>query len=87
MQPLVDPVDVSGTISRGLSVVTNATEPGLIRVVVYGAYPIDGDGVLLNFRFAAVGGAGSISPISFERIMFNEGESRVIVTDGKIELF
>ncbi|MBK8465170.1 MAG: hypothetical protein IPL32_05005 [Chloracidobacterium sp.] len=87
MQPLVEPVDVSGTVSRGLSVVTNATEPGLLRVVVYGAYPIDGDGVLLNLRFTSVGAVGSVSPISFERIMFNEGESRVIVTDGKIELF
>ncbi|MBK8467448.1 MAG: hypothetical protein IPL32_16650 [Chloracidobacterium sp.] len=87
MQPLVNPVDMKNTVSRGLSVVTNATEPGLLRVVVYGAYPIDGDGLLLNLRFTAVGASGSVSPISFERIMFNEGESRVAVTDGKIELF
>ena len=31
IQPLVEPVDVTGTVSRGLSVVTNATEPGLLR--------------------------------------------------------
>lgn len=86
MQPAGDGVDVKGTVSRGLSVVTNTTEPGHLRVVVYGAYPIDGDGVLLNLRFTAVGGVGSVSPISFERIMFNEGGSRVSVTDGKIEL-
>jgi len=86
MQPLVDAVDVSGTISRGLSVVTNATEPGLLRVVVYGAYPIDENGVLLNLRFSAVGGVGSISDLKFENLIFNEGESRVIVTDGKVEL-
>ncbi|MBK8467238.1 MAG: CHRD domain-containing protein [Chloracidobacterium sp.] len=87
LQPLVDPVDVSGTVSRGLSVVVNATEPGLMRVVLYGAYPIDGDGVLLNLRFTSVGTVGSVSPISFEQIMFNEGESRVTITNGKIELF
>ncbi|MBK8465046.1 MAG: hypothetical protein IPL32_04375 [Chloracidobacterium sp.] len=87
MQPLVEAVDVSGTVSHGLSVVTNAMEPGLLRVVVYGAYPIDGDGVLLNLRFTSVGAVGSMSPISFGRIMFNEGESRVLVTDGKVELF
>ncbi|MBK8466537.1 MAG: hypothetical protein IPL32_11955 [Chloracidobacterium sp.] len=85
--PMVEAVDVSGTVSRGLVVVTNAAEPGLLRVVVYGAYPIDGDGLLLNLRFTAVGASGSVSPISFERMMFNEGESRVSVTDGKIELF
>jgi len=87
MQPVGDAVDVRGTVSRGLSVVLNATEPGLLRVVVYGAYPIDENGVLLNLRFASVGTSGSVSPISFERIKFNEGEVRVFVTDGKIELF
>ena len=87
MQPLVDPVDVKDTASRGLSVVTNAAEPGLLRVVVYGAFPIDENGVLLDLRFTAVGAAGSISPLSFERIMFNEGEPRVSVANGKVELF
>ena len=87
IQPLVDPVDVKDTASRGLSVVTNAAEPGLLRVVVYGAFPIDENGVMLNLRFTAVGGAGSVSPILFERIMFNEGEPRVSIADGKVELF
>ncbi len=87
MQPLEDGVGVNGTASRGLSVVTNANEPGLLRVVVYGAFPIDEDGVLLNLRFSAVGSVGSVSPISFERIVFNEGEPRVSVTDGKVQLF
>ncbi len=87
IQPIGDGVDVKATASRGLSVVTNANEPGLLRVVVYGAFPIDEDGVLLNLRFTAVGVAGSVSPISFERLMFNEGEPRVSVVDGKVELF
>jgi hypothetical protein len=87
IQPLADVVDVKGTVSRGLSVVANATEPGLLRVVVYGAYPIESDGVLLNLRFAAVGKPGSISPLAFERIMFNEGEPRVSVSGGHVELF
>ncbi len=87
LQPLADPVDVAGTASRGLSVVTNATEPGLLRVVVYGAMPIDENGLLLNLRFTAVGKSGSVSLLSFERIMFNEGEPGVSVTDGRIELY
>ncbi len=87
IQPVGDAVDVKGTASRGLSVVTNANEPGLLRVVVYGAFPIGEDGVLLNLRFTAVGAAGSVSPMTFERIMFNEGEPRVSVVDGRVELF
>jgi hypothetical protein len=87
MQPLVEAVDVAGTVSRGLSVVVNPYEPGLLRVVVYGAMPIYEDGVLLNLRFTAVGAAGSVSPLTFERIIFNEGEPRVNTTGGMIEVF
>ena len=86
IQPQADPINVAGTVSRGLSVVTNAEEPGLLRVVVYGAMPIDDNGVLLNLRFIAVGAPGSVSPLTFESMMFNEGEPRVRVTDGQVEL-
>jgi hypothetical protein len=87
IQPLTTPVALTGTTSRGLTAVTNAKEPGLLRVVVYGPMPIDADGVLLDLRFAAVGAPGSSSPLTWERITFNEGEPRVNTTDGQIELF
>src|SRR6185436_2276748 len=48
IQPQTDPVDVASTASRGLTVVSNATEPGLLRVVLYGAYPMEHDGLLLT---------------------------------------
>ena len=86
IQPQKDPVVLLGTVSRGLSVVTNATEPGLLRVVVYGAMPIDENGVLLNLRFSSVGASGSFSPILFERIMFNEGGMRVTVANGRVDI-
>ena len=87
MQPQAGPVDLKETASRGLSFVVNATEPGLLRVVVYGAIPIDENGLLLNLRFTAVGKPGSVSPLTWERIMFNEGEPRVTATDGRVEIF
>jgi len=87
IQPLDRPVDVAETVSKGFSVVTNASEPGLLRVAIYGVIPIDENGVLLNLRFGAVGSVGMVSPISLERILFNEGETSVIVTDGHIEIF
>ena len=86
IQPLSVPVDLKGTISRGLTFVANAEEAGLLRVVVYGAMPIDSDGVLLNLRFAAVGKPGSVSPLTFQRIMFNEGDPGTTATDGHVEL-
>lgn len=87
IQPLADPFDLTGTASRGLSVVTNAQEPGLLRVVVYGPLPIDENGVLLNLRFIAIGTPGSVSPLIWERIIFNEGEQGTTVTDGEVVLF
>jgi hypothetical protein len=86
MQPLEDPIDVAGTISRGLTVVANAAEPGLLRVVVYGPTPIDGDGTLLNIRFRAVGNEGSESALAIERLMFNEGEIGTILSQGRVGL-
>ena len=86
IQPQADPVDLTGTASRGLSAVANAAEPGLLRVVVYGPSPIDGNGVLLNLRFRAIGTPGSASPLTWERIIFNEGDPGTFVTDGRVEL-
>jgi len=86
VQPLADAADVKLTASRGLSVVTNATETGLLRVVVYGAMPISENGVLLNLRFSAVGSAGSVSPLTLERMIFNDGELRVVTTNGQTEI-
>jgi hypothetical protein len=86
IQPQTDPVDVARTVSRGLTAVSSAKEPGLLRVAVYGPMPIDGNGVLLYLRFTAVGAIGSVSPIVWERVMFNEGDPRVIATDGSLKI-
>ncbi len=86
IQPLGNVVDVNETVSRGLSVVANPNEPGLLRVVVYGALPIDNDGLLLNLRFTTVGEPGAISPLTWERIMFNEDEAQTLMTNGQVEI-
>jgi hypothetical protein len=87
IQPATNPVDLAGTVSRGLSIAVNAKEPGLLRVAVYGPVAISSSGVLLNLRFTAVGTAGSISPLTWERIMLNEGSPFLTTTDGQIDLF
>jgi len=86
IQPQADPIDVAGTVSRGLSVVANAAEPGLLRVAVYGAMPIDENGLLINLRFTAVGAPGTVSPLTWEKLIFNEGDPKTLITDGQIEL-
>lgn len=86
IQPQADPINVAGTVSRGLSVVANAAEPGLLRVAVYGAMPIDENGLLLNLRFTAVGAPGTVSQLTWEKLIFNEGDPQTLVSDGQIEL-
>lgn len=85
MQPDVDPVDIAGTVSRGLTFVTNAQQSGVLRVVAYGSMPIDEDGLLLNIRFTAVGNSGSVSPLALENFIFNEGLP-MTTTYGQVEL-
>jgi hypothetical protein len=87
IQPLENPVDVTGTVSRGLMAIANPNEPGLLRIVMYGPMPISENGLLLNLRFTPVGAPGSVSPLTWERIMLNEGEPRVTTADGLVELF
>ncbi len=86
IQPMKQVVDISGTASRGLTAVANASTPGFLRVVMYGPIAIDTNGVLLNLRFTTVGAPGSSTPLTWQRMMFNEGDSKVVVTDGKIDL-
>lgn len=86
IQPQSNPVELAGTASGGLSIVANTKEPGLLRVVAYGAAPMSGNGVLLNIRFAAVGAPGTISPLTWERVVFNEGTPRSVANDGSVEI-
>lgn len=87
IQPLPEPTLISGTASRGLTVDVNSSKLGVLRVAVFGALPINESGVLINLRFTSVGSPGSISLLSFERIMFNEGVPKVSTKVGRVELF
>ena len=86
IQPLPDPIDVAGTVSRGLSFAANADEPGILRVAIYGPMPISDNGILLNLRFKAVGSPGSVSPLVWEKIMFNDGYPQTMATNGQVEI-
>ena len=86
IRPKANPVDLTGSVSRGLSVVVNDKESGLLKVAVYGPISIVNDGILLNLRFIAVGAPGSVSPLTWERIIFNEGEDETTVMNGQVQI-
>jgi hypothetical protein len=87
IQPQEIAVDFAGTVSGGLTAVVNADQPGILRVVVYGPLPIDQNGVLLNLKFTAIGKPGTTSPLTWEELMFNEGDPATTTIDGRIDLF
>jgi hypothetical protein len=69
-----------------MSIAVNAEQPGVLRVAVYGPMPIQGSGVLFNLNFVAVGAPGSATPLSLDKMMFNEGEPKTFVSDGAVNL-
>lgn len=86
IKPDENPVGLARTVSRGLTAVTNIPQPGILRVAVYGAFPIESNGILLNLRFIAVGAPGSATALTFDKMMFNEGEPKISVTSGSVKL-
>ncbi|MFN0278919.1 MAG: hypothetical protein ACKVRN_09980, partial [Pyrinomonadaceae bacterium] len=72
---------------RNLTTMVNAQVPGILRVAMYGPNSIDENGVLFNLRFRTVGAPGLVSPLVWEKMMFNEGDSATTVTDGQIAIF
>ncbi len=86
IQPQANVVDVAGTLSSTFQAVVNSQTPGLLRVAVYGTEPLNDNGVLLNLKFTAIGAPGSVSPLTWERVMLNEGKPGTTTTDGQVEL-
>jgi hypothetical protein len=86
IQPRPDAADLAGTIDRDLSVVSNSPVPGLLKVVVYGATPVNSDGVYLNLYFKVGGGAGSATPLVLDKFSFNGGDKEVTVENGRISV-
>ena len=76
--------DVSRTLSRSLSVVSNAPEKGMLNVVVYGAFPATGDGVYVNLRFSVEGRVGSTTPLIIDGFRLNDGINDVYTTNGQL---
>ena len=85
IQPQANAVTL-GTISSDYNVVFNPITPGLLKVAVYGLTPLSDSGVLLNFNFTAVGSPFSVSPLTWENFMFNEGGIRMNIINGQVEL-
>jgi Divergent InlB B-repeat domain/YDG domain/Bacterial Ig-like domain (group 3) len=84
ISPAAVAATINGTLGQGLSVVSNAPLPGLLKVVVYGALPVSGEGVYVNLQFAAIGGMGSTSPLNIGQFRLNDGTAPVYTINGSV---
>ncbi len=78
------PIDIAGTLSESMAFAVNPNTPGLVRVAVYGAYPLADEGVLLKLRFTAIGNSGSSTNLSWEDVLLNEGDPGHTLIDGRV---
>lgn len=60
----------------------NVTSPGVLRISLYGAYPLAGMGSLIDIVFESVGPSGSRTDLRVGGADLNEGEIAASVRDG-----
>jgi hypothetical protein len=77
-------VTVAGTLSESLSLVYNKSEPGLLKVAVYGAVPVTGDGVYLDLHFKVKGPTGSFSRLVIDGFRLDAGSAPLKVENGSL---
>jgi hypothetical protein len=84
IRPAQVAADISGTRGEGLSVVYNSPKPGLLKAAVYGAIPVNGDGVYANLKFVVIGDVGSATPLAITDFRLNDGTSQISVAAGRV---
>ncbi len=85
-----DPAHVSisnvriGSLATGWSLVSNLTEPGVVRIATAGAVPITTDGELILFTVTALGSSGTQSALTLTFGDLNEGTIPSTLVSGSI---
>jgi subtilisin family serine protease len=74
----------AGSVAVNWTAVANHQPSGRLRVAMAGSAPLPSAGTLLVLRFQAVGGAGSQSPLFWQRSELNEGGVPSSATDGSV---
>ena len=77
-------ISLAETISVGRATAVNANEKGVLKGVVFGSYPLEGEGDLLNLHFNVIGAAGSATELKWERFRLNEGGISFKTESGRV---
>jgi hypothetical protein len=80
LEPAMPSHDITGTLSSGMSVLSNSVVPGALIVSAGQVTPLTGTGTLLNLRFNVIGSPGEMTSLTFlnsggiNTFLINEGE-------------
>ena len=77
---------LDGAVDQSLSIVSNMPEPGLLKVAVYGASSVAGDGVYAYLIFNVNGSPGTVSDMKLSGFRFDDGRDPVAVKDGQMSI-
>jgi len=87
LRPVIStPTSNAGTLSSGFVITANPYLSGRLLVSGFNAYPLTGQGTLLNLNFEIIGQAGARSPLTFQSFIFNEGNPAAAVTNGQFSI-
>ncbi len=86
LEPAAVAADTAGRISEGRTVTVNSLEKGILRVVIFGALPLEGQGHLLDLHFNVVGTVDSASELRWEHFRLNEGGIGFEVNNGLVNI-
>jgi hypothetical protein len=86
IEPAKIAASLAGTMADGMCLAFNSPEPGVLKVVVYSAFPVTGDGVYIGLNFEVIGKPGSATPLSIAEIRLNDGKNGLATIDGHVEI-
>ncbi len=78
--------ELQGTAGESLQIVSNSPERGLLKVAVFGVYPVSGDGVFANLKFRVSGRSGMSTVLAVKNFRYNDAERTVVGFDGKLKV-
>ena len=76
-------VSVSETsLTSPLTLTSNVSEPGVVRISFFGTTAISGSGTLAEITFSVVGALSDVTPLDLTKALFNEASPSTVADDG-----
>jgi hypothetical protein len=86
LEPAATTATLAGTLSDGRVLTVNANKKGVLRVVTFGAFPLEGTGELLKLNFNVVGAVGTSTELRWANFRLNEGGINFTTNNGSVNV-